>query len=67
MFERCKIESGNQNQLLLVFENEVSAGVVETPEHKEEIEHLIEQRIGKTVAIEVRHMEEGRRFENEFV
>ena len=63
----ARLSVGNQDQLLLVFENEVSAGVVETPEHKEEIEHLIEQRIGKTVAIEVRHMEEGRRFENSFV
>ena len=35
--------------------------------HKEELQQLIEEKIGKTVAIEVRHMEAGRRFEDSFV
>lgn len=63
----ARLSVGNQDQLLLVLPDEVSAGVVGTEEHKEEIQRLIEQRIGKTVAIEVRHMEEGRRFEDSFV
>lgn len=63
----ARLSVGNQDQLLIVLPDEVSAGVVGTPEHREEIEHLIEQRIGKTVAIEVRCMEEGRRFEDSFV
>ena len=63
----ARLSVGNQDQLLIVLPDEVSAGVVGTPEHREEIEHLIEQRIGKTVAIEVRCVEEGRRFEDSFV
>jgi len=47
--------------------DEVSAGVVGTDAHKEEIKHLIEEKIGKTVSIEVRQVEEGRRFEDSFV
>jgi len=41
--------------------------VVGTDAHKEEVEHLIEEKIGKTVLVEVRHVEEGRRFEDSFV
>ena len=63
----ARLSVGNQDQLLIVLPDEVSAGVVGTPEHREEIEHLIEQRIGKTVAIEVQCVEEGRRFEDSFV
>ena len=37
------------------------------PEHKEEIIHLIEEKIGKTMEIDVRHVEEGRHFEDSFV
>ena len=63
----AKLSVGNQDQLLIVFPDEVSAGVVGTPDHKAEIQQLIEEKIGKTVEIEVRHMEEGRRFEDSFV
>lgn len=63
----ARLSVGNQDQLLIVLPDEVSEGVVGTEEHKEEIKSLIEQRIGKTVAIEVRHVEEGRRFEDSFV
>ena len=33
----------------------------------QELENLIEQRIGKKVEVEVRHVEEGRHFEDTFV
>lgn len=63
----AKLSVGNQDQLLIVLPDEVSAGVVGTVTHKEEIQRLIEDKIGKTVEIEVRHVEEGRRFEDSFV
>ena len=63
----AKLSVGNQDQLLIVLPDEVSAGVVGTDAHKEEVEHLIEEKIGKTVLVEVRHVEEGRRFEDSFV
>ena len=58
---------GNQDQLLLVFEDEIAAGVVGKDNHKEEIKALIAENIGKTIEIEVRFVEEGRRFEDSFV
>lgn len=63
----AKLSVGNQDQLLIVLPDEVSAGVVGTDAHKEEIQRLIEEKIGKTVEIEVRYVEEGRRFEDSFV
>ena len=63
----AKLSVGNQDQLLIVLPDEVSAGVVGTDAHKEEVQHLIEEKIGKTVMIEVRHVEEGQRFEDSFV
>ena len=41
--------------------------MVGSEEHKKEIEELIEQKVAKSVEIEVRQMEEGRRFEDHFV
>ena len=48
-------------------EKATGASAVATPEHKEEIQSLIEQKIGKKVEIDVRQMEAGRRFEDNFV
>ena len=36
-------------------------------DRRKELESLIENRIGKKVEVEVRHVEEGRRFEDTFV
>lgn len=65
--KQAKLSVGNQDQLLLVFEDEVAAGFAGTEVHKAEIRSLIEEKIGKTIEIEVRHVEEGRRFEESFV
>ncbi|MBQ8804515.1 MAG: DNA polymerase III subunit gamma/tau [Tyzzerella sp.] len=65
--KQAHLSVGNQDQLLLVFDDEVAAGFIGSDSHKEEIKRLIEERIGKTVDIEVRHVEEGRRFEDSFV
>ncbi len=65
--KQAKLSVGNQDQLLIVLPDEVSAGVVGTDSHKEEIKHLIEEKVGKTVTIEVRYVEEGQRFEDSFV
>lgn len=63
----AKLSVGNQDQLLIVLPDEVSAGVIGTDAHKEEIQQLIAEKTGKTMEIEVRHVEEGRRFEDSFV
>ena len=62
-----RLSAGEGNRLLIVLPDELSASAVATPEHKEEIQSLIEQKIGKKVEIDVRQMEAGRRFEDNFV
>ena len=65
--KQARLSVGNQDQLLLVFNDEVAAGFAGTEGHKEEIRSLIADKIGKAIEVEVRHVEEGRRFEDSFV
>lgn len=65
--KQARLSVGGQNQLLLVFQDEVSASFVGNDAHKKELSDLIEEKIGKTIMIEVRHVEAGRRFEESFV
>ena len=65
--KKARLSAGEGNRLLIVLPDELSASAVATPEHKEEIQALIEQKIGKKVEIDVRQMEAGRRFEDNFV
>ncbi len=63
----AKLSVGSQEQLLIVLPDEVSESVVGSDAHKAELQQLIEEKIGKTVMIEVSHVETGRRFEESFV
>lgn len=65
--KKARLSAGEGNRLLIVLPDELSASAVATPEHIEEIQSLIEQKIGKKVEIDVRQMEAGRRFEDNFV
>ena len=65
--KKARLSAGEGNRLLIVLPDELSASAVATPEHKEEIQSLIEQKIGKKGEIDVRQMEAGRRFEDNFV
>ena len=65
--KQARLSVGNQNQLQVVFQDEVSASFVGSEAHKEDLKRLIEEKIGKTIEIEVRHVEEGRRFEESFI
>ena len=65
--KKARLSAGEGNRLLIVLPDELSASAVATLEHKEEIQSLIEQKIGKKVEIDVRQMEAGRRFEDNFV
>lgn len=65
--KKARLSVGNQDQLLLVFEDDVAADFVGSDAHKEEIQQLIEEKIGKSVVVEVRQVDAGRRFEDSFV
>ena len=64
--KQARLSADNQNRLVIVLPDEISAGVVGTEEHKKEIQELIEQKIGKAVEIDVRQVEAGRHFEDSF-
>lgn len=65
--KQARLSVGAQDQLLIVLPDEISSSVVGSDSHKQELEELIEKRIGKTVAVEVRQVEDGRRFDDSFV
>lgn len=65
--KKARLSAGENNRLMIVLPDEVSAGAVGTDAHKSEIEKLIQDRIGKKVELEVRHLETGRKFEDSFV
>lgn len=65
--KKAKLSLGGDNRLLLVMPGPMEAEVVGAPERRQELEELIERRIGKKVEVEVRQMEEGRRFEDTFI
>lgn len=65
--KKVRLSAGEGNRLMIVAPDEMSAGVLGTEAHKEELERLIEEKIGKTVELEVRQVENGGRFEDSFV
>lgn len=64
---QARLSVGNHDQLLIVVPDEIALGVVGSKEHIEELEGLIEKKLQKKVPVEVRCMEQGRRFEDSFV
>ncbi|MBO5461108.1 MAG: DNA polymerase III subunit gamma/tau [Ruminococcus sp.] len=65
--KKAKLSLGGDNRLLLVMPGAMEADIVGAPERRKELEDLIEKRIGKKVEVEVRQVEEGRRFEDTFI
>ncbi|MGN1167395.1 MAG: DNA polymerase III subunit gamma/tau [Lachnospiraceae bacterium] len=65
--KKARLSAGEGSMLQIVLPDNVSAGFVKTDEHIEEIKRLIADRTGKEIDIDVRCIEEGRRFEDNFV
>lgn len=65
--KKARLSAGEGSLLQIVLPDEVSESVVRTEEHVQEIKQLIADRIGKEIDIDVRHVEEGQRFEESFV
>ena len=65
--KKARLSLGGENRLMIVLPDSVGASVVGREDHKAELEALIERRIGKKVEVEIREMEEGRRFEDAFI
>ncbi|MDD3402303.1 MAG: DNA polymerase III subunit gamma/tau [Hespellia sp.] len=65
--KKAKLSLGGDDVLQIVLPDTMSAQAVADPERKAELETLIANRIGKTVTVDVRQVDEGRHFEDSFV
>ena len=65
--KKARLSLGGDNRLLIVLPDALAASVVGREHHVGELEGLIEEKIGKKVEVEVRHVEDGRHFEDTFV
>lgn len=65
--KKAHLSAGENDRLQIVLPDEVSAGFVAKQEHKDEIIRLIEEKTGKMMEIDVRQVEKGRVFEDQFV
>ncbi len=65
--KKARLSLGGDNRLLIVLPDALAASVVGREDHVGELEGLIEEKIGKKVEVEVRHVEDGRHFEDTFV
>jgi len=65
--KKARLSAGEGSRLQIVLPDEVSAGVVGSDSHKEEMKELIAGKTGKEVDIDVKCLEQGRRFEDSFV
>lgn len=65
--KKARLSLGGDNRLMIVLPDALAASVVGREDHVQELESLIEERIGKKVEVEVRYVEEGRHFEDTFV
>ena len=63
----ARLSVGEGNRLMIVVPDEISAGVIGSEAHLAEIRDLIETKIGKKVELDVRQMEAGQRFEDQYV
>lgn len=64
--KKARLSLGGDNRLLVVIGDALGMEIVSREDHKQELEALIEERIGKKVEVEFRHIEEGRHFEDTF-
>ena len=65
--KKARLSLAGDNRLMIVMPDALGADFVGREDRRKELERLIENRIGKKVEVEVRHVEEGRRFEDTFV
>lgn len=63
----AKLSLAGDNRLLIVFKDEVGFGLVGNEKHKEELQKQISDYIGKEIEVEMRLLDEGSRFEENYV
>lgn len=63
----AKLSLAGDNRLLIVFKDEVGFGFVGNEKHKEELQKQISDYIGKEVEVEMKLLDEGSRFEENYM
>ena len=63
---RANLSADDNGGLLLVFENPVDVSFLNTEDHKQEIKDAIAQYIGKNMEIDIRGLEPGRKFDEQY-
>ncbi len=65
--KQARLSAGGGNRLVIVLPDKMSANMVNRPEYRDELETLIEDRIGKLIEIDVEAVPEGSSFEDSYV
>lgn len=65
--KKARLSAGEGSLLQIVFPDELSAGFVKQEAHIQEIKQAIAERTGKEIDIDIKCVEDGRRFEDSFV
>lgn len=63
----ARLSLGGENRLQIIVEDEMNESLLNTRNHKEELEDMISKKIGKLIEIEIRRLETGRSFEENYV
>lgn len=63
----ARLSVGSDNRLLIVFSDSMADGIVNTPQHKSELEECISARIGKNVEVDMKMLETGTSFDESYV
>ncbi len=64
--KQVRLSAGQGNHLIIVCPDEAQAAYVGTNEHMAAIKDMIAEQTGKQVEVEIRYLEEGRRFEDKY-
>lgn len=65
--KKARLSAGEGSLLQIVLPDELSAGFVKQETHVEEIRQMIAEKTGKEIDIDIKCVEDGRRFEDSFV
>lgn len=63
----ARLSLGKENELLIIFEDELAESYVNTEEHRQEISDAISAKTGKEVAIQIIKNESGQEFADTYV
>ncbi|MEG0806566.1 MAG: DNA polymerase III subunit gamma/tau [Lachnospiraceae bacterium] len=65
--KKARPSVGEDNRLIIVFSDAVGAGIFSEESHKKELEEIISQAIGKQIDVKIQAIENGHKFEEEFI